>query len=173
MCFGLYYIYTASTTSSRLWKKINNFLGVVLLAGSILLATESYQETFYQHIHPQTSFAWHTDYQIARQQARKEGKKLFIDFWSQWCSICNAIDQTVLQDPQILSTLQKQFIPLKIDGTSAQEEPYATVGKKFHITGFPTFLIVDPETETVIKTWSSEIYTMPRQEFMQKLSKFI
>lgn len=63
----------------------------------------------------------------------------------------------------------QSVVPLKVDGTYETNQPYQQLQEKFAIKGFPTFLLVDPETETVVKRWGSELYSMPVDEFIAQL----
>ena len=57
-----------------------------------------------------------------------------------------------------------------INGSFNSNEPYRTLQPKFNITGFPTFLLIDPNTQTVIKQWGGEIYTALLQHIHRRIS---
>ena len=58
---------------------------------------------------------------------------------------------------------------LKVDGSHNANVPYATLKTKFPIKGFPTFLIVDPTTESVVAELGGEIYDMDENILVEKL----
>jgi len=170
---GISYLYAAFKKDSRFWQRFNTMLGILLIAGSILIYYEAIQETFWPDTIQETkeNTIWYHNYSNARKQALQENKLLFIDFWAQWCSICIAINNGILKNTEVLDALHKHYIPVKVDGTKSDTEPYKTLQNKFNIAGFPTFIIVDPKNERIIKKFGSEIYSYTQEKLIQKLSK--
>ncbi|HEX2978155.1 MAG TPA: cytochrome c biogenesis protein CcdA [Candidatus Babeliales bacterium] len=162
---GIVYLSADQTHTSRRWKKINNALGSLFIIGALLALSEGYKSYV---ACPHDDF-WQTHYQEARTLALQENKKLFIDVWARYCSICKLINNSTLKDDAVRNALSN-YIPLKIDGTDECEESYKYVKEKFKIVGLPAFLIVDPATESIEKRWSSELYQMPRDEFIHELN---
>lgn len=167
--FGIYYVQHAFTLRAEFWKKINLIVGVAFIIGALVLTPHAYFLKFKQGA--PTEHIWLKDYAQARQLALQERKKLFIDFWAQYCSICKTINSTVFTDESVVSAL-KEFVPVMIDGTNEADEQYKQLKEKYSIAGFPTYLLVDPETETVLKKWGSELYHMPREQFVEELKQF-
>ena len=166
---GCYYIYSGHNLKhSRVWKKINIWVGIVLVASSIVLLFQAYRITTYAQVDMYSNDLWHTDYDTALAQARLENKKLFIDFWATFCPICLAINKTVLTKPSILKALQ-EFVMVKVDGTYSSNKPYKQIKDKFSIKGFPTFLLIDPSDETIVKEWGGELYDMQEEQFISEL----
>lgn len=170
---GTYYLYCAQyTTNSPFWKKSNNIIGTIILSGSVIIFAHSYQITYLQtHNHQQHDF-WLTDYNQAKAQASASHKKLFIDFWAQYCSICKAINNGLFTQPEVISSLQN-FVSIKVDGTFENKEPFKTLKTNYPISGFPVFLIVDPTTNQVIKQWGSELYYMTGDAFSAELNSYV
>lgn len=169
---GLYYLYI-SQRSFSVWKKIHIWLGVVLLATSLILFFQAYRAITYAHsdTYDEHKNLWHTHYEDALVQARTENKKLFIDFWATFCPICLAINKNILTKPAISESLQ-HFVMLKVDGTYNANKPYDLLREKFSIQGFPTFLLIDPVTETIIQEWHGELYDMPEKQFIAQLERY-
>jgi thiol:disulfide interchange protein DsbD len=167
---GIFYINSAQR-SFGFWKSFNHLLGIGLIAGSVvvgyygvtayLLPPESYCTTDQEQM----------SYECARELALSENKKIFIDFWATFCPVCLAINKKVLPDETVKKSLEN-YIILKVDGTYDSNEPFATLEKKYDIKGFPTFLIVDPKTETVIERLGAEIYDMKPTELADTFYKF-
>lgn len=165
---GIYYLKSAVKAPTSGLKKLYNFLGFILISWAVVLAAQSAQETVYGRFKQEESF-WCTNYQEARALALKDKKPLFIDFWATYCSICIAINNKTLKEPAVVAALNTT-VPLKVDGSYDTNEPYAALKEKYSIKGFPTFLLVDPETETIIRQWGSELYTKPIDEFIKELA---
>ena len=168
---GILYFFWARRIASKAWKKTYNILGTCLLASSVLLFFNAVQETFYPY-QQEEHVAWSKDFDLALATAQKNNKLLFVDVWAQFCSICIAINKSLLADESVLETFQQHYVLLKVDGTSSKSEPYAALQKQYAITGFPTFLIINPHTKEVIKRWDSKIYAMPKERFIEKLTRY-
>ncbi len=168
---GIYYVYSTQPMVRSMWKTINNIFGMLLIALSVVLLTQSFKMR-YQEKYSNHASIWHTSYEHALHKARAENKKIFIDFWAQFCSICTAINKTLLVDQNVMQALNL-VVPLSVDGTNEKAEPYNTLKNNYTIVGFPTFLLVDPVTNEVIKQWGSELYTMPAELFINELMSSI
>lgn len=82
--------------------------------------------------------AWLKDHDVALAQARKENKKLLVDFWATWCSACNELDEQTWSDPRVREEISTRFVPLKVDVTADADKN--KVAKKYGVQGFPTVL---------------------------------
>jgi thiol:disulfide interchange protein len=50
---------------------------------------------------------------IARGKFEK--KKVFLHFYAEWCSACKTMEDTTFRDPGVIASLNKNFIPIKVD----------------------------------------------------------
>jgi thioredoxin-related protein len=78
---------------------------------------------------------WRRDYNTARKEAEEKGRPLMIDFGTEHCFWCKRLDATTFQEPSIISLLNEQYIPLKIDA-----EREAALAQTLHITSYPTIV---------------------------------
>jgi thioredoxin-like negative regulator of GroEL len=83
---------------------------------------------------------WRTDYDAARREARETGRPIFIDFGTARCLWCQRLDADTLRDPEIVRSLNEQFIPVKLDGS---RHPALVGALKIH--GFPALVLAGPE----------------------------
>lgn len=169
---GIYYVYGSYyVPTTPLWKKFNAFFGMMLIASAVAVCLQAIQTRFFKEIASPKEDIWLSNYEEARERALKEHKLLFIDVWADFCSICITINKTLLSEPAVTEVLKNEFIPLKVNGTQPSSEPYATIHSQFTVTGFPTYLVVNPETNEVIKRWDSKLYKKDTAEFIEKLHK--
>jgi len=89
------------------------------------------------------------DYAAARAKAVRSGKPLFVDVWALWCHTCLSMKNFVLTDPQ-LAPLAERMIYLAVD---TEHPSSAAFVKRFPITSWPTFLVLDGE-EKVLARWT-------------------
>lgn len=83
---------------------------------------------------------WRLDYPAARKEAQEKSLPLVIDFGTKSCFWCRKLDETTLRDPQVVSTLNERFVPLRID---AEEQRQLT--QYLRITSYPTVVLASPD----------------------------
>lgn len=164
LAIGVSFLYMAGKAHSRPWHFIYNVLGILLLASSVFFAYQAFKK---QYLHTTDSHAvWQTDYKKALEVARTQNKKLFVDIGAPFCSICRAIDATLFVDNEVQTFLRENTIPVKLDGSMSQNED---VLKQFHVLGFPTVLLINPETQEVVRQWGPELYGLSANDFIDQL----
>jgi thiol-disulfide isomerase/thioredoxin len=89
------------------------------------------------------------DYAGALACARQKHVPIVLDLWAPWCHTCLSMQATVLADPS-LAPLADRFVFAALD-TDRPTNAVAT--GKFPQINWPTFLVVEPEHETVQGRW--------------------
>jgi thioredoxin-related protein len=46
--------------------------------------------------------------------AKKEGKRVFLHFYANWCFYCRKMAKETFQDPSVIARLNKSFIPIRV-----------------------------------------------------------
>jgi len=158
-----------STTSSS--KILNYGMYALLLAATIGAGSQAYKTTC-QTTGDHTHHAfWLTDYSDALQQARTSNAYIFVDITAPYCSICSAIEQNLFTNDHVVSALQK-LVPVRIDSSDTTNAVHTNLLKQCKVFGVPTFLLIDPKTETVIKRWGGELYDTCAQAFVAELEPY-
>ena len=156
LALGVYYFSSIKPHEKKWMQRYKNGMGTALIVGACILMLQG-EKAVYDHIHPIEHTAWLHEYDKAHSLALKEGKLLFIDIGATYCSTCVSFDKRIFTESRIEKAL-KNFVQLKINSdvdTQAYEQVKAIHGS--HIEGFPTYLVVDPQTNTVLKKWSIDI----------------
>lgn len=102
-----------------------------------------------------------TSIEKAIKLAQKENKKVFIDFYTDWCVNCKAFKAKTLKDKKVINSLNQNFITLEVD---AEKQELSFV-KQNKIDAYPTFLIIDPQGKII----SKELGYMNAKTFLEFL----
>ena len=84
----------------------------------------------------------------ALKMAAEQNKKVFIDYYADWCQPCKMMDKNVFSNKDIYGFFNKNFINVKMDvedGGFGQE-----AAAKHNVMAMPTLMIIDPEKGVVM-----------------------
>jgi len=165
---GVYYLQNSSKHDGKRWYYFKNILGGLLIISSVLLSTQAFYQIYFKQELACENSNWHTNYESALKIAHAQNQKLLIDCGADWCSICKAIDKHVLNDPDVKNVLC-DLVLLKVDATNQDSEPYMTIKNKYRLFGVPAILLINPQDQVLIKKWGSDLYDIPKSEFIQDL----
>jgi thiol:disulfide interchange protein DsbD len=169
---GVYYFMSISNYDSRQMKIYKNIAGVVCIIIFFFVSIQAYKDT-YNHLYMQDEIDqnfWTSKYEDAVQRSEKENKYLFLDFGTENCPSCKAIDAQVLSKDDVQAVITEHYIPMKVDGTHRQNEPYNTLKQHIRILGFPTIVIFDPVKNKEIHRWTGSVPDIP--EFITQLKRY-
>ena len=93
---------------------------------------------------PPTAIAWRTNLDEALAEARRDGKRVVVDFTADWCPPCIAMKHDVWPDAEVARVVASRYVPVLID----TDRDGATT-ERYAVRGIPTVLILD-ETGAVI-----------------------
>lgn len=168
LVMGIIEFYFATKTRKG-WRLMHQLIGTGLIVSALFFATRVYFTT------PQTTQAasinWLSDYEEAKQLALKTNKPLFIYLTAQFCSLCTAIERSILSHPTV-TPLLSEFVLLKLNLDDECDEFTKTVRTTYQVIGVPTYLLIDPSSGTLLKRWTSKLLDKGPQSFAQSLSKW-
>lgn len=100
---------------------------------------------------------WLTDWAAAKAQARREGKRLILDFTgSDWCGFCIKLEHEVFATPEFARFAQ-DYVLVRLDYPRKTRLPLqesvqnATLRKDFKITGYPTIIVTDASGQEILR----------------------
>jgi len=91
----------------------------------------------------------HIDFKAAKALAKKENKLIFIDAYTTWCGPCKLMSKTVFKEKAVGDYYNEHFVSLKVDMETAEG---LFLGKRYNVTGYPTFLYLKPDGSLLKKT---------------------
>jgi thioredoxin-related protein len=103
--------------------------------------------------HPVLATDWPTDYAKALETAKRENKRVFLDFTgSDWCGPCIQLNKRVFSRPEFINYAEKNLVLVEIDYPQRKKQSPALVkqnerlAKQYGIEekGYPTLVLVDP-----------------------------
>lgn len=103
--------------------------------------------------------AWGRDYDVALEQAKQSGKPIFLLFQEvPGCAGCKQFGQDVLTDPEVVDTIESNFIPLLIHNNKPGED--ARIRKRYSepAWNYQVVRFLDEEGQDIIprkdRVWS-------------------
>ncbi|TXI85014.1 MAG: DUF255 domain-containing protein [Crocinitomicaceae bacterium] len=85
----------------------------------------------------------------AMAEAKKKGKLIFIDAYTEWCGPCKKMAATSFMDPEVAKVYNSKFINMKIEMEKSADGPL--VAQKYKVYAYPTMLYIDGDGN-VVKT---------------------
>lgn len=132
-------------------KKIVAILGVGFLGLTVMSSTcssNSDAATSAERVAPGPGISFEKmTFEKAKKEAKKSGKLIFIDAYTDWCGPCKRMAATSFQDPSVGEVFNKNFINLKIEMEKSEEGP--EIARQYGVRAYPTLLIVDGDGRLV------------------------
>ena len=76
-------------------------------------------------------------------QAKRENKRVLVDFWATWCHACMQMNNTTFRDTRIGNLMNYTFVNYAVDVDNDPDGK--SLVEKFNIKAFPTYLILNPD----------------------------
>jgi thiol-disulfide isomerase/thioredoxin len=88
------------------------------------------------------------NFESAKALAGEEGKLFFVDFFAEWCTPCNWMDETVFNDKEVLQLLDSNYVSIKID---IDDLDGYEIKQKYNVRILPTMLIFNSEGQLIAR----------------------
>lgn len=102
------------------------------------------------------SAEWTTDYAAALEQAKQQGRHVFLFFTgSDWCGWCKRLNQEILSTPAFVSYAGDHLILVEIDFPRGKPQlqalisQNASLARQYRIQGYPTVVVLDSSGRAV------------------------
>jgi uncharacterized protein YyaL (SSP411 family) len=108
----------------------------------------------------------------------RDGRPIFLSLSAIWCHWCHVLDETSLSDPRIISRLNEDFVPVRVDADQHPE-----VERRYILGGWPTVAVLTRDGEIVdggtyvppdelLRMLDDSLAALHGPELAQKLARF-
>jgi thioredoxin-related protein len=108
------------------------------------------------------SVKWYS-YDEGIRAGEKEGKKIFLSFYADWCTFCKKMEKETFKEPAVVKFLNRHFISVRVNTEKETE-----IARKHFVRGLPMTWFLEPDGE---KISSLPGYIPP--EMLIRILKFI
>ena len=91
----------------------------------------------------QSVIKWYS-YQEGVEKIKKENKKGFLHFYTDWCTYCKLMNANTFTDKKVIAFLNENFIPILVNAEKQQD-----VAKNYNATKFPFTVFISEDISTV------------------------
>ena len=99
---------------------------------------------------------WFTDANAAQAKAKQENKSVLLDFTgSDWCGWCMKLKREVFDQPEFAEFARENLVLVEVDFPrhtqldDAQRQANERLAETYHITGYPTIILLDADGRQV------------------------
>ncbi len=75
---------------------------------------------------------------------KEEGKKVFINFYADWCHYCKMLDKKTFVNQDVIDYLNQHFIPVKVNS-----DKNTSVAQKYQVRNLPVMWILSQDGEPI------------------------
>jgi thiol:disulfide interchange protein len=80
--------------------------------------------------------------QSALVESRESGKPAVVDLWAVWCKNCSDFEKRVLEDKEVISLLQKDFVFVKMQVEKLDDPVFAKLLADWQVKGLPSVVML-------------------------------
>ncbi len=88
--------------------------------------------------------AWRDWSKEAFDEAKNRGKLVLLDLSADWCHWCHVMDRTTYSDPDVIETINSEFVPVRVDIDARPD-----LSERYNRGGFPTTAFLSDKGESV------------------------
>jgi thioredoxin-related protein len=94
-------------------------------------------------ISEKSEIKWYS-YKDGMEKIKKENKKGFLHFYTNWCTFCKLMNSNTFSDPKVISYLNDNFVPIRINAEQEQD-----VAKSYNVNRFPTTFFIAEDISSI------------------------
>jgi thiol:disulfide interchange protein DsbD len=172
---GIYLAWIDPVESTvRAFSLIRNFTGIIFFAVALYTGLTGIQagikssSTSFGGAGSSESIQWESYSGAMLDQANRESKSVFIDFYADWCVPCKELDAETFSTPEVINR-SREFIMLKVNLTSSDDARSKALIEKFQIRGVPTLIFLQPDGQEIPSLRETGFVT--HEVFLDKMNR--
>lgn len=88
----------------------------------------------------QSFISWYSWGNEAFEKAKAEDKPILLSISGSWCHWCHVMDNTTYSDKQVVETIRRDFVPIRVDTDRRPD-----INARYNLGGWPTTAFLTPE----------------------------
>lgn len=77
-------------------------------------------------------------------RGKSQDKKVFLNFYADWCRYCKMMDQNTFRDKKVVSYLNENFVPVRVDSDKDLK-----VSREYNVQGLPVSWFISEDGENI------------------------
>ena len=83
-------------------------------------------------------------YEEGVARGKKDEKKIFLNFYADWCQYCKVMDQKTFKDASVVAYLNEHFIPVRVDSDKRKK-----LAREFSVRSLPVSWFIAEDGENI------------------------
>ncbi len=112
--------------------------------------------------------AWQPYSEERLAAAARDGKTVFIDFFTDWCIACKEMDRDTFSQAEVIAA-SREFVCLRSNLTTDKDPAIKELYRRYGVRGVPTYVILGPDGKEIepLRLVGFE----PKKEFLARLKQ--
>ncbi len=178
---GIYMVWIEPTkTPGKVFPFVRNVIGVVFFVLALLTASGGIRGYLDEQVNVRIqgmgaaggakleAIAWTPYSEEKLAAAAREGKTVFIDFFTDWCIACKEMDRDTFSQPEVVAA-SREFVMLRSNLTTDKDPVIKELYRRYQVRGVPTYVILGPDGKEL-----SDFRLVgfePKKDFLVRLKK--
>ena len=117
--------------------KTSNLIMLALFSSVFIFASASASSS------KNNKIEWHS-YEDGMARGKFEKKTVFLHFTAEWCYYCGVMEKETFKDPAIISSLNENFISIKVD-----YDRETRTSEYYRVKGLPDTIFIDEDGQII------------------------
>ena len=155
---GIYMAWIEPTkTPGKLFPFVRNVVGVVFFVLALLTASGGIRGYLDEQVNARIqgmgaagggvkleAIAWTPYSEEKLAAATREGKTVFIDFFTDWCIACKEMDRDTFSQSEVVAA-SREFVCLRSNLTTVKDPVINELYRRYQVRGVPTYVFLGPD----------------------------